>query len=343
EHGPITLPGLGSKFSVGSADSMGAYIYASAAGDFTGDGYPDLIGFDITGQRSGTLPSSRLILVRNQYTTNPDDPLRVDWSEIYDEFNVYTGPAAITVGDYNGDGLLDFFFMRNSADEFGYTNFLAKMYINIGTATDPQFSASSALNLDFSSSLRVRISGTYYYVYNYWAANHLESVDYDGDGDIDILMISQDKVYVLRQGGGGWRLGKFTLSELSYGGSSGRTGYTGLPGGSAIAAADFDGDGDIDIICGSVGFSAYLVLYTNDGTNNFTRQFVAIPRTDCVGVVAIMAADYTNDGRVDLFVATDAAYRGMPSYQARIWFMRNDTMAPDDIAMTFTCLNGCQP
>ncbi len=31
--------------------------------------------------------------------------------------------------------------MRNSNDEFGYTNFLAAMYINTGTATAPDFQA----------------------------------------------------------------------------------------------------------------------------------------------------------------------------------------------------------
>ena len=48
--GPITLPALGSNFVVGSADSMGRRIYQCAAGDFTGDSYPDLIGLDITGE-----------------------------------------------------------------------------------------------------------------------------------------------------------------------------------------------------------------------------------------------------------------------------------------------------
>ena len=199
-RGPITLPVLGSNFAVANAGSMGGHIYVSAAGDFTGDGYPDLIGLEIGGQVASTAPYSRLVLVRNRYTTNPDQPLWIDWTEVYDSFGTtYTGPACITVGDYNGDGLLDFFFMRNSTDQFGYTNFLAKMYINIGTATDPNFTASSTLNLDFSSSLRVTVgsgkSAQTFYVYNYWAANHLATVDIDKDGDIDILMISEDKIF----------------------------------------------------------------------------------------------------------------------------------------------------
>ncbi len=347
--GPITLPVLGSNFAVANAGSMGGHIFVSAAGDFTGDGYPDLIGLEIGGQVASpqTAPYSRLVLIRNRYTTNPEQPLWIDWSEVYDTFGTtYTGPACITVGDYNGDGLLDFFFMRNSADEFGYTNFLAKMYINSGTATNPNFTASDSRNLDFSSSLRVTVgsgkSATTYYVYNYWAANHLATVDIDKDGDQDILMISQDKIFLLRQGGGSWRLAKFALSELNYGGAAGRTGYTGLPGGSAVAAADFDGDGDIDVVGGSVSNANFLVFYQNDGKGAFTRSTIAIPNASCYGTVAIMAGDFTNDGRPDLFVATDAAYRGMPAYQARIWFLRNETINYA-INWTFRCLNACEP
>ncbi|HOW86123.1 MAG TPA: PilC/PilY family type IV pilus protein [Candidatus Aminicenantes bacterium] len=348
--GPITLPVLGSNFAVGSAASMGGYIYAAASGDFTGDGYPDLVGLEIGGQVASprVAPYSQLVLVRNQYATNPDEPLAIDWTEVYDSFgSIYTGPACITVGDYNHDGLLDFFFMRNSSDQFGYTNFLAKMYINTGTATNPNFSASSSLNLDFSSSLRCTVgsgrNATTYYVYNYWATNHLASVDIDKDGDTDILMISQDKVFLLRQGSGTWRLAKWSLGELSYGGAAGRTGYSGYPGGSAIAAADFDGDGDIDVICGSVGTADYLVFYQNDGKNVFTRSTIAIPNAGCYGVDAIMAADFTNDGRIDVFVATDAMYRrsiGLAAAEGRIWFLRNETVNYA-IGWTFKCLNAC--
>jgi|GEM_PF-245017 len=349
-RGPITLPVLGSNFAIAVPNSMGGHIYAAAAGDFTGDGYPDLIGLEISGQVATprVSPYSQLVLVRNQYATNPDQPLAIDWSKVFDSFGTtYTGPACITVGDYNGDGLLDFFFMRNSADEFGYTNFLAKMYINIGTRTNPVFSASSSYNLDFSSSLSCTVgsgrNATTYYVYNYWAANHLASVDIDKDGDMDILMISQDKVFLLRQGGGSWRRAKWSLGELNYGGAAGRTGYAGYPGGSAVAAADFDGDGDIDVVCGSVGTANYLVFYQNDGKGAFTRSTIAIPNPACVGTVAIMAGDFTNDGRIDVFVATDSMYRqsqGLLTAQSRIWFLRNETVNYN-IGWTFKCLNGC--
>ena len=152
--GIITLPFLGSNFLIGAADSMGRRIYQCASGDFTGDGYPDLMGLDISGEFPVAAPHawSELRLIRSNYPVNlGSTPLfHVDMATSYDRFYNHTGPAAITVGDYNDDGLLDFFFMRNSSDQFGYTNFLAAMYINVGTAASPDFRPYNVSpNLDF--------------------------------------------------------------------------------------------------------------------------------------------------------------------------------------------------
>jgi len=335
--GPITLPALGSNFVVGAADSMGRRIYDCASGDFTGDGYPDLIGLDISGEYpvSAGVDWSVLRLITNLYPANAGaTPLfAVDLSTSYEKFNDHTGPCAITVGDYNGDGLLDFFFMRNSADEFGYTNFLAAMYINVGTATEPDFERSSvAPSLDFTA--RFQAAG----IYAYWVANHFCSVDIDRDGDIDILAASQDRIYLIRNpGAGNFTVDQFAIGELSY---DARTGYAGVPGTSCVDAADFDGDGDFDVVCGSVSAAAYLVYYENDGTGHFLRTEMAIPDATCVGAVGIMGKDFTGDGRPEIFVATDRAYRGGTT-EARIWFLRNRGLVDGQVDWLFRCLNAC--
>lgn len=328
---PIQLPRLGANFAIVAPAGMGARIYVCDSGDFDGDGDPDLVGLDILGQFQSLPYRSRLMLVRNNNTV-----LTVDATKVFDSFStVSTGPASITVGDYNGDGLLDFFFMRNTNDEFGYTNFLAAMYINVGTRTDPVFRAFNVSpNLDFTSRFQTAR------IYINWAANHLCSVDIDQDGDIDILVISEDKIFLLTNPGASrFSLANFGISELRY---NNRTGFTGNRGGSAVAAADFDKDGDIDIIAGTVNDFNYLAYYENDGTGFFTRRQLVIPDSRCKGTVGIVAADLTNNGWPDIFVATDRW--NITNNQARMWMFRNFGLRPDrTINWTFQCLNNCNP
>jgi PilY1 beta-propeller domain/FG-GAP-like repeat len=333
--GPIVLPALGSNFVVGAADRLGRRIYDCASGDFDGDGYPDLVGLDITGEYTTPIssPMSEIRLIRNLCPTNAGaTPLfSVDMATSYDQFYNHTGPCAITAGDYNGDGLLDFFFMRNSSDIFGYDNFKAAMYINVGTPTAPAFSA-----INFTAAFQA--AG----IYCYWVANHFVSVNIDahvtGDTDTDILVASANKIYVLRNPGtSSFTASNWAISELSY---SAAPGYAGVPGTSCIASADFDGDGDPDVVCGSVSTAAFLAYYQNDGTGHFTRNEIAITNATCVAPVGLEAKDFTGDGRPDIFVTTDAAYRGGTA-QARIWFLRNLGVASGSVNWLFRCLNAC--
>jgi hypothetical protein len=347
QAGRISLPRLGSNFAVAQPGSMGARIYSCASGDFTGDGFPDLIGLDIGGQFSAQPQLSQLVLINNMYQANGGVPpfFAVDPGPSYEKFHTATGPASMTVADYNGDGLLDFFFMRNSADQFGYTNFMAAMYINTGTAFVPDFQAHDAApSLDFTA--RFQAAG----IYINWAADHITSVDIDMDGDIDLLAISQDKIFLIRNPGpGNFSVDQFDVGELAY---DAPTGFTVGRGGSCITAADFDNDGDIDIAGGTVNNIAYLVYYENDGLGHFTRKELAIPVASCTGSVGVLGRDFTNDGWPDIFVATDAWNAGN---QAHMWFLRShgleDTIdnsvdppvTVTDIDWEFKCLNNCDP
>jgi len=68
--GPITLNWLGGNLMITSPTGMGSQIYVCDAGDFDGDGYPDLIGLDI--ERVEVEPGvwqwiGKLVLVRNKF------------------------------------------------------------------------------------------------------------------------------------------------------------------------------------------------------------------------------------------------------------------------------------
>jgi hypothetical protein len=337
---PIELPRLGANFAVTKPGGMGAHIYVTDAGDFNGDGYPDLIGLELRGPSGSPQDTSRLVFLRNNFPVSGTASWVMDTSVLNDPYSAYIGPGALTVGDFNGDGLLDFFFMRNGADEFGYTNFNAVMYINVGTRTAPLFRVrTNSANLDFTSAFQTAT------IYCNWAANHLCAVDIDKDGDIDILAISQNKIFLVRNpGSANFRLNRFQIAELSYNQNTGFawTGGGGFTnrGGSCIGAADFDHDGDIDIVCGSVNNYAYLVYYKNDGTGHFTRQTIAIPDATCTGAVGLSTVDLTGDGLPDIFVATDAWNAGN---QSHMWILRNRGVQGGAVQWEFQCLNSCQP
>ncbi|MDW7761846.1 MAG: PilC/PilY family type IV pilus protein [Acidobacteriota bacterium] len=365
--GPIRLSRLGANFAVAEQGGMGARIYVCDAGDFDGDGYPDLIGLDITHQADGHATNqSQLKLIRNIYPQTPGEGqiFQVDHSKVFDTFDSHTAPASIVVADFNGDGLTDFFFMRNSQDSLtSYENFSAVMYIQVdnGVPDDPVFHPrNQAPNLDFTAAFQA--AG----IYHSWAADHVAAVDIDGDGDMDLLVISKDQIFLVRNPGRpDFALENFEIAELNYDQRTGflSTGAQGSRGGSSVAAADFRNSGHIDVVGGTVNDQPFLVYYQNDGHGYFTREEIAIPDPTCTRVVATMAADFTNNGWPDIFAATDGIEAG--TNNAKMWFLRNHglkeievesvvidpetgetitiTETVSEIDWEFICLNNCAP
>jgi hypothetical protein len=184
-------------------------------------------------------------------------------------------------------------------------------------------------------------------IYCHWAADHLASVDIDGDTDVDILVISEDKIFLIRNPGpGNFDLSNFTISELAYDQNTGFTVGSPSRGGSTIDAADFDKDGDVDIIGGTVNDVDHLVYYENDGTGNFTYSEIPIPVPECTGTVATVVGDFNNDGWTDIFAANDRWNTG--GNEARMYLWKNlglvetspGIFEPD---LQFRCLNNCLP
>ncbi len=336
--GPISLNWLGGDLQVTAPSGMGAKIYVCDAGDFDGDGYPDLIGLDIT---DGT-DEAKLILLRNKFEDLNDDGIdddgiifQIDYNEIYD-IDLDADVSSITVGDYNNDGLLDFFFLKNKSDDPVYDEFLAAMYINVGTETDPDFQPYyQSPNLNFTSKFMDA------QIYIRWTADHLCSVDIDKDGDTDVLVISQDQIFLVRNPGpSNFDLGNFDIAEINYDQPSG---FTIDMGGSTIDAADFDNDGDIDIVAGTVTDIAYLVFYENDGTGYFTRYEIPIPNPDCTGTTTTNLGDFNQDGWIDIMCGND---RWRTENDARMWMFKNKGPTEGEgipLDFEFKCFNDCEP
>ena len=74
--------------------------------------------------------------------------------------------------------------------------------------------------------------------------------------------------------------------------------------GNGVAAADFDGDGDIDFFLPQ-DFGVPNCLYVNDGSGNFVDQAASVGLDSLDAARVATWFDYDNDKRLDLIVADD--------------------------------------
>ena len=143
----------------------------------------------------------------------------------------------------------------------------------------------------------------------------IASGDFDLDGDLDLA--------VANQGSGGYNTaigvylnqgtGTFSAPVYYYSGS--------YP--ASLLSADFDGDGDIDLVCttGANGLQHYISLLRNNGAGTFQQSQQQFNTTPCT-MVAQIAADIDADGDTDLVGIRSTDY-GQPG-DSLVYF-RNDS------------------
>jgi hypothetical protein len=128
----------------------------------------------------------------------------------------------------------------------------------------------------------------------------IDAVDVDGDADTDLAVVNRNRndVSIVRNNGGPAD-GGFGMSELPS--SPEAVGA----GPSALASADFDGDGDRDLAVTNAGDDAVTIL-ANGGNGNFTEPATS---PEAVGdrPLAIIAAPLDGDADSDLAVGNSAA------------------------------------
>jgi hypothetical protein len=189
----------------------------------------------------------------------------------------------MAVADINGDGLTDA-FIGGAKDQAG------QLLIQ---RADGKFVASSQAVFE-ADKISEDLGAVFF--------------DANGDGSPDLYVVSggnefsqlapalQDRLY-LNDGRGSFRKAVANLPAESISGSR-------------VAAADFDGDGDIDlfvggrVVPGSYGIDPPSTLLRNDGTGRFadvTKQLA--PELASIGMVTdALWQDVNADGRADLVV-----------------------------------------
>ena len=130
----------------------------------------------------------------------------------------------------------------------------------------------------------------------------LFAADFNNDGNIDIVSAStsDNKVAWYRNiNGSGTFTEQILISELTYVFD--------------IFAADFDLDNDLDIACSVLGENKVIIIENTDGNGNFSNQHLISDLA--YAVKGISAADYDNDGDIDI-----AAALSLSDEDKVVWF-----------------------
>ncbi len=333
----ITLHGLRGRASVdvarfvdataeagfASGDSHGAPAgdsvpFALAAGDFDGDGADDIF----VSTWSAGKASARLYRVQRGYLQDVTERSKIVLPQ---------GAVFATFADYDNDGWLDLFVIgaegrnhlfRNNGDGT-FVDVTAKA--GIGEAHGAR--KATFVDLDHDGDLDLLLVGSgQRTVYR----NNLDGTftdataalgvtggegtgvafgDFDGDGRTDLFIAGQRSASVLLHNGGAAHFTDVTAAS----------GLSGLGASSAVAVADFNNDGYLDLFIGGAG-GGESSLWLNKGDGTFTRDRRSDGTLTALrGITASSAVfvDYDNDGWLDLAVTAAGARGG-------VFLFRND-------------------
>jgi FG-GAP-like repeat len=254
------------------------------AGDFNGDGKPDLL-VGAFGWRS-----TGFIGLLTNHTTDYSQP-SFETTRLDDR----SGTINVIPTDLNKDGRLDFVALISQQHEavVAYLNNRAGGFAQetIYTAPHPN-----------------------------WGSSGMQLVDFDGDGDLDVLVTNGDSFddFLLKPYHG--------IQWLE---NEGRYPYTAHPlaslaGTHRAVAVDLDADGDLDVV------AATMIALAREGVERTLPSVVWLERigpkefkrhTLEVGTpshASLDAADYDGDGDIDLVIGNLSPQRPVPTW-VEVW------------------------
>ena len=279
----------------------GSGPFALAVGDFNGDGKSDLA---VVAYNTNKIS----ILLGNG---DGSFPAPVTYA-------VGSGPSSLAVGDFNGDGRQDLVVSNSVSNSVsillgsGDGTFLPAVNYTVGA--NPSHVA--VLDADADGKLDVAVvntaggtlsilrgsgDGTFLAPINYLTdigPTQVAVDDFNGDGKPDLIVIAYGYYYsdffIYINGGG---------CALNCGALAAATNYSVGSSPDSLTAADFNGDGKLDLaVVNSAANNVSIVLGNGDGTfiPGGTAATGSAPHS-------VAVADFNRDGRRDLAVANDGS------------------------------------
>ena len=295
-----------------------------AAADFNGDGFVDLAeggrGTDNNGDPNDT--NLAIFISRGRDPADDtrfafDGPYYIDYTATLTTYEI----MSLGSGDYDGDGDADLSFLSWS----GRLWILKNLYVENGLVPGdlPEFESTPTLIGDLINDGY----GEFGSAADHWRwESNIASVDVDGDRDLDLIVGIPSRwawnrygevVVFINNGSGVFSRLPQTINPYPN-----RSQY--IYGVCAVAAGDFDKDGDIDFIVGSAN-SRDMYFYRNDGGTFVldSRKTITIAnrRGSCT---LLREGDLDNDGDLDFVLATDGWTENPPGGYV-YWYENNGT------------------
>ncbi len=251
--------------------SIGSYItHGSAWGDYDNDGDDDL--FFSNGEEG-------FQWVNHLYRNNGDGTFTKDTlagTIISDQFT----SGGVSWGDFDNDGDLDMVVGEPFTHGSFPTNYSkVSLYVNNGDGT---FSAGNYPTLTNEESSRSKVGA-------FWG-------DWNNDGYLDVFVSNANFI------GTGTNHSLFTNNNdgtFTEESNNLTNGTSARAGGSW---ADFDGDGDLDLVTLSGAIGQQTVLWVNTGSDFVEHVLINNGETDGRTSETASWGDYDNDGDLDLFI-----------------------------------------